>query len=255
MLQDQNFVKRLAACEIMGGANNICSDKTGTLTKNEMTVTTFWSGDVKDLKVNDVKYNFSDYFKNQKISQLLSEAISCNTIGTIEESSATEMAMLKMINKFGVDFEGMRKKHLTGDVCRFQFTSKRKKMSTVLRNVEGCEIPTDQRLHTKGAAEIVLATCSHYLDSEGNKQVMTDEMKSSLLEVIENFARGALRTICMAYKDVQPNEGGPEHEEQDEKGHFVIEKNNNTCIAILGIRDIIRPEVPDAVRKCQGAGV
>ena len=64
MLLDQNFVKRLAACEIMGGANNICSDKTGTLTKNEMTVTTFWQGEVVELKVNESKYNFNDYFAN-----------------------------------------------------------------------------------------------------------------------------------------------------------------------------------------------
>ena len=84
---------------------------------------------------------------------------------------------------------------------------------------------------------------------------MTDEKKSSLLEVIEGFARGALRTICLAYKDLSPNEGGPEHDDQDEKGNNIVEKTNMVCIAILGIRDIIRPEVPEAVRKCQGAGV
>jgi P-type E1-E2 ATPase len=53
MLKEMNFVKRLAACEIMGGANNICSDKTGTLTKNEMTVTTFWQGKVVNLNTED----------------------------------------------------------------------------------------------------------------------------------------------------------------------------------------------------------
>ena len=66
MLIDKNFVKRLASCEIMGGANNICSDKTGTLTMNMMTVTNVWAGKSLSVKVNDEKYNFKDYFVSEK---------------------------------------------------------------------------------------------------------------------------------------------------------------------------------------------
>ena len=66
MLIDQNFVKRLASCEIMGGANNICSDKTGTLTMNKMTVTNIWAGRDLQIKVNDLDYNWRDYFNNDK---------------------------------------------------------------------------------------------------------------------------------------------------------------------------------------------
>lgn len=66
MLIDQNFVKRLASCEIMGGANNICSDKTGTLTMNKMTVTNIWAGRELAVKVNDESYSFRDYFNNDK---------------------------------------------------------------------------------------------------------------------------------------------------------------------------------------------
>ena len=72
MLKDQNFVKRLASCEIMGGANNICSDKTGTLTLNKMTVTNIWVGQDLQIKVANTSYKFSDYFKNDKISTLFS---------------------------------------------------------------------------------------------------------------------------------------------------------------------------------------
>lgn len=66
MLIDKNFVKRLASCEIMGGANNICSDKTGTLTMNKMTVTNIWAGRDQILKVNDNSYDFRDYFNNDR---------------------------------------------------------------------------------------------------------------------------------------------------------------------------------------------
>lgn len=64
MLDEQNFVKKLAACEIMGGANNICSDKTGTLTKNEMTVVNIWQGKTIKLKVSDKSYVMNDYIPN-----------------------------------------------------------------------------------------------------------------------------------------------------------------------------------------------
>jgi len=68
MLKDQNFVKKLASCEIMGGANNICSDKTGTLTMNKMTVTNIFIGVDKVIKIHDPVYKYSDYFTNDRHS-------------------------------------------------------------------------------------------------------------------------------------------------------------------------------------------
>lgn len=64
MLEEKNFVKKLAACEIMGGANNICSDKTGTLTKNEMTVVELWQGERVKIKTSDQKYDMANIIKN-----------------------------------------------------------------------------------------------------------------------------------------------------------------------------------------------
>ena len=81
--------------------------------------------------------------------------MTCNTIGTIDESSATECAMLKMMDKFSVDIEQKREVHLPHDYVRFHFTSKRKRMSTILQRVQ-TETGYDKRIHMKGAAEIVL---------------------------------------------------------------------------------------------------
>lgn len=76
-------------------------------------------------------------------------------------------------------------------------------------------------------------------------------MKSNLLQIITDYAKQALRTICFAYKDLKQGEGGPSHEEMDEDGVLhKIEKGGFTMVAIIGIKDIIRPEVPKAVKQC-----
>jgi Ca2+ transporting ATPase len=190
-------------------------------------------------------------------AKLFLESCSCNTSGTSEAAGATEKAILKMLDKFGCNYEESREKHCKEPLVRFQFTSKRKKMGTVLTEIEDNEFRYDKRLHVKGAAEIVLATCSHYLDKDGVRRELTNDIQAKIVsDVIEEFARGALRTICLAYKDLKESEGGLTHEDDDEDHvNKVVEKFGLTCISILGIRDIIRPEVPDAVKKCQTAGI
>jgi len=143
MLEDQNFVKRLASCEIMGGANNICSDKTGTLTQNKMNVTDIWAG--KECSLN-TQENLKGIFKweqvtesNQKLKNLLQEGLCCNTTGTIDDSSATEKAMLLFMHGLGVPIAQVRQDHLSSDFMRFHFTSKRKKMSTILTSIKDNE--------------------------------------------------------------------------------------------------------------------
>ena len=119
MLIEKNFVKRLAACEIMGGANNICSDKTGTLTKNEMTVTTFWQGDIIEIDTNQTKYTMSDYIANEKVADIFLQATGCNTVGTVREAGATDLAILKMYQRFGYEVEELREKHIPEPFTRF----------------------------------------------------------------------------------------------------------------------------------------
>jgi magnesium-transporting ATPase (P-type) len=257
MLKEYNFVKRLSSCEIMGGANNICSDKTGTLTKNQMTVKEIWQGEVRSLDPELKEYNTSEIFPSPKVAKLFNEACACNTSGTIEASGATDKAILKMIEKLGVDYKEMREKHCKDPLVRFQFTSNRKKMSTICTEIKDNVYAYDKRLHVKGAAEMVLSNCSHYLNAQGEQLELKEEMKNFILKnIIEGFANQALRTICLAYKDLRPNEGGLSHEDDSEdKTNKVVEKMGLTCIGVLGIRDVIRPEVPGAVATCKRAGI
>ena len=97
--------------------------------------------------------------------------------------------MLIMIAKFGVDFEKKRKEHMAEDYVRFHFTSKRKRMSTIIENVGPTEHGYDKRIHLKGASEIVLGSCDFYLNQDGQKIALQDEMKSNLLQIITDFAK------------------------------------------------------------------
>lgn len=168
--------------------------------------------------------------------------------------------MLKFITRCDCDVNALRSGHLPADLLRFQFDSARKRMSTVIE-CEGTEYEYPKRLHVKGASEIVLATCSHYLDASGSKVELSDSMVNQLNDTIQGFAKQALRTIAFAYKDLRPDEGGPAHEDMvraedgKETKVAVIEEAGLTLIAIAGIKDIIREEVPLAVSNCFNAGV
>lgn len=143
--------------------------------------------------------------------------MACNTIGTVENAQATDQAMLKFLKRCNIDYEDLRKKHLDKNVLRFQFDSARKRMSTIL-DVEGetTEHGYAKRIHTKGASEIVLKTCTHYLNEEGSKVLLDDVTRQNLESQITDYAKNALRTIAFGYKDLKVDDGGPSHEGKDD---------------------------------------
>jgi len=195
----------------------------------------------------------SAFCTNSFSKDRLAEAVSCNTAGTHTNAGATELAMLKFIKRCGIDYHHLRQKYLPANLLRFPFDSSRKRMSTVieLEDDEQTEHNYPKRIHCKGASEIVLQTCSHYLNEQGEKQVLDDQMSQQLDQIIKSYARNALRTIAFAYKDLQENEGGPAHEDIEEgKKIYKIEEAGFTLICIAGIKDIIREEVPGAVIMC-----
>lgn len=86
---------------------------------NQMTVTNVWAGRSYNVKVNEEKYNFKDFFVSDRHSALFTQALCLNTIGTVNNASATELSMIKMMTKFGVDIDSVRKQHLPEEFTRF----------------------------------------------------------------------------------------------------------------------------------------
>jgi len=134
----------------------------------------------------------------------IGQAVSCNTIGTDTDAQATELAMLKFIKRCDIEYQYLRSKYIPKEMIRFQFDSSRKRMSTIIEldDEEPTEHSYPKRLHVKGASEIVLECCTHYMNANGEKTFIEDTKREELKNVIQNYAKGALRTIGFAYKDL-----------------------------------------------------
>uniref|UniRef100_A0A3P9QE58 Calcium-transporting ATPase n=1 Tax=Poecilia reticulata TaxID=8081 RepID=A0A3P9QE58_POERE len=253
MMKDNNLVRHLDACETMGNATAICSDKTGTLTMNRMTVVQAFVGDTHyrtvpepdainpgtlDTLVNSISVN-SAY--TTKILPPEKEGGLPRHVG-----NKTECALLGLVLELKRDYQPIRDEIPEEKMYKvYTFNSSRKSMSTVLQNADG-----GFRMYSKGASEIVLRKCSRILDVKGQPRVFkTKDRDEMVTKVIEPMACDGLRTICVAYRDFPAEAGEPNWDNEND----IL--NELTCIAVVGIEDPVRPEVPAAIAKCQRAGI
>ncbi|OXA45555.1 Plasma membrane calcium-transporting ATPase 3 [Folsomia candida] len=262
MMKDNNLVRHLDACETMGNATAICSDKTGTLTTNRMTVVqSYVCGSNRKTTPN-----YGDLPPH--VADVLVHAIAVNCAYTSrvlppdnpgelpkQVGNKTECALLGFIRDMGKDFGQIRDRIPEESFTRvYTFNSVRKSMSTVIPRQGG-----GYRLFTKGASEMILKKCAYVYGKDGKIEKFPRESQDRLVsDIIEPMACDGLRTIAVAYKDFVPHkaeenevlsEGDPNWDDEDN-----IVKDL-TCVCIVGIEDPVRPEVPDAIKKCQRAGI
>uniref|UniRef100_A0AAQ5ZQJ3 Calcium-transporting ATPase n=1 Tax=Amphiprion ocellaris TaxID=80972 RepID=A0AAQ5ZQJ3_AMPOC len=253
MMKDNNLVRHLDACETMGNATAICSDKTGTLTMNRMTVVQAYIAGHHYKKVPE-----SDLIP-VKILDLLTLGIGVNCAYTTkimpperegglprQVGNKTECALLGFTLDLHRDYQSIRNEIPEEKLFKvYTFNSVRKSMSTVLKNHDG-----SYRMFSKGASEILLKKCCQILMASGEAKAFKSRDRDDLVKrVVESMASEGLRTICLAYRDFPASEGEPDW---DNEAQILT---GLTCIAVVGIEDPVRPEVPDAIRKCQRAGI
>ncbi|XP_042537336.1 plasma membrane calcium-transporting ATPase 4 isoform X2 [Dipodomys spectabilis] len=251
MMKDNNLVRHLDACETMGNATAICSDKTGTLTMNRMTVVQAYVGEthhhqvpspdvivpgVLDLIVNSISIN-SAY--TSKILPPEKEGGLPRQVG-----NKTECALLGFVKDLKQDYQAIRNEVPEESLYKvYTFNSVRKSMSTVIKKPDG-----GFRMFSKGASEIMLRKCNQIFNKEGEVVPFRSKDRDNMVHtVIEPMASEGLRTICIAYRDFDDAE--PLWENENE---ILTEL---TCITVVGIEDPVRPEVPEAIAKCKRAGI
>ncbi|KAI4379242.1 hypothetical protein MLD38_005565 [Melastoma candidum] len=248
MMADKALVRRLSACETMGSATTICSDKTGTLTLNEMTVVEAYVGGKKLEPVDDYRE------LSEMVSSLLFEGIAQNTQGHVYvprdggvaeiSGSPTEKAILAWAVNLGMKFDVVRSESTVIQIV--PFNSQKKRGGVALKRND-----SEVYLHWKGAAEIVLASCSRFVDFCGKLHPIDGE-KDKLMERINSMAARSLRCISIAYKPL-PLESIPVDEECLEK--WSLPEDDLVLLAIVGMKDPCRSRVKDAVNVCKEAGV
>ena len=220
MLKTNNLVRKMHACETMGAITVICTDKTGTLTQNLM--------QVYDAKLDESQKN------------LIAEGIATNSTAFLEEKEGegkpsgvgnpTEVALLLWLNEQGMDYISLRNQAKT--VNQLTFSTERKYMATLVDS----SVLNTRVLYVKGAPEIVMGKCN--LEESRVKQYN---------EQLLAYQNQAMRTLGVAYK-VIPENSSTDCAELVKEGGLIF-------MGIFAISDPIRPDVPDAVKKCQSAGI
>lgn len=229
MLKTNNLVRKMHACETMGATTVICTDKTGTLTQNQMKIykTNFYS--LVDQKLAD-----------DEISVLVKEGISVNSTASLDLSDAnkvkvlgnpTEGALLLWLREYGLDY--MALKSNTSLIEELPFSTERKYMATVVKSSLGKNI-----LYVKGAPEIIYSLC---------KQTCENVDKASIDKQLYTYQEQAMRTLGFAYQIL-------ENGEEAIKDNKVV-ANNLTFLGIVAISDPVREDVPAAVAECLNAGI
>ena len=269
MLKENNLVRVLRACETMGNATTICSDKTGTLTQNKMTVVAGTLGvDEKFAEASDDKEialpskMFGDI--SDDVRYLLLQSIALNSTAFEGEEkgvatfigSKTETALLTLAKSY-LGLSDLATERANADIVQLiPFDSVRKCMGAVIRMHDG-----RYRLLVKGAAEIMLSKASYAVsnlyDNDFEVSELTTSDREALSNTIESYAQDSLRTIGLLFKDYPswPPTAARPLEEDPTLADFDSLSHDLSWLGVVGIHDPLRPGVIDAVRQCQQSGV
>jgi Ca2+ transporting ATPase len=273
----------------MGGANYICTDKTGTLTKNEMSVfqvlTGSWKKELQqnlavdevgklDAKKNDpneiqlIREDHKTLFSNDSFWDILKVAIALNVDCSIkkldkeningdmeicETKNKTDKAFIDFLYRFRSPISVEKDKYLNSEDSfkQFPFDSKRKRMTTFVKSKD---FPTGYRLFSKGGGENARVFCHYYLEPDTcNKKQLDDSVSMKIKQSIEEFNKDKLRSLYIAYKDITKEEY--ENCEKPQKNNKLIDEYDLVFLTVFGIKDSLRDGVKEAVRKCHEASV
>ena len=286
LMDRNNLVRKMHACETMGGANYICTDKTGTLTENKMQIISLittneiinFNKNNTNMNINvlssskeekENKENLNQISENKDFIEILKQSIGLNVDYTLkqleikelskeekdiyEAKNKTDKAFIDFLLKYEIKLESeIKQKFLLKNNCiKLPFDSQKKRMSIMIQNKL---FPKGYRLFTKGGAENALLYCDKYINNkDGKNYEFTEEKKDFIKEQIEKMNKKMMRTLFIGFKDITQEEynKGFNPDEND----IFIDQKNIIFICIVCLRDSLRPKVADSVIKCHQAHV
>lgn len=267
MTRANSLVRQLVACETIGSATVICSDKTGTLTQNKMQVERLsWDGQTFERGADWPKpampphpQFLSPEGRGENGSGVRGKALdwlalnaAVNSTANLEEKegklvvagNTTEGALLQWLRESAIDYRQLRKQF--DPLYQLHFSSERKRMTSV--------IDYGGRLLTlvKGAPEQLLEQCTHYQASDGTVKTWTAEARKAVEDCLRDAAAQAMRTLAFAYSWLPadtPRDPNALHERRNDLEHDLV------FAGFVAIRDPLRPDVKDAINECRAAGI
>ncbi|KAJ4971823.1 hypothetical protein NE237_004922 [Protea cynaroides] len=246
LMNDKALVRHLSACETMGSASCICTDKTGTLTTNHMVVDKISICEETKVILGNDSVDAMKSVLSKGVQEILLQAIFLNTGSEVVKGkdgknnilgTPTESALLEFGLLMGGDFDAQRQE---SKIVKVEpFNSVRKKMSVLVT------LPTGGfRGFCKGASEIIVTMCDKIVDKNGEPVPLSEERMKNVMDIINEFACEALRTLCLAFKDMEKTLNGDS-----------LPTDGYTLVAVIGIKDPVRPGVREAVETCLASGI
>ena len=235
MAKKQAIIRKLPAVETLGSTSVICTDKTGTLTQNKMTVVDFYMYETPKEDMSTQNINYSYQSKTLTVASAICNDSNINNEGK-EIGDPTEVALIKFANSRNLDYNILRNRY--NRLSEIPFDSDRKLMSTV-NNIHG-----NVYMFTKGAPDVVFSRCK-YAMVDGDTVDINDDILNSYRSMNEEFSNKALRVLAFAIKYVEDDNFVPSLEDEVDM----------TLIGLMAMIDPPREEVYEAVREAKSAGI